>query len=99
MLKRYLSSLTKPVWLRGEPLKPLCWVAASQRIRAAKLKGSSVALPAADSPLFVNCLWLGFGGEFLEARIIPERIEHRIKPEQGRSERRSGECAKVRDGE
>jgi hypothetical protein len=27
------------------------------------------------------------GGEFLEARIIPERIEHWIEPEQSRSER------------
>src|SRR5437879_651457 len=26
--------------------------------------------------------------EFLEARIIPERIEHRIEPEQRRSQRR-----------
>lgn len=26
-------------------------------------------------------------GEFLEARIVPERIEHRIEPEQRRSER------------
>jgi hypothetical protein len=29
----------------------------------------------------------GGGGELLEARIIPERIEHRIEPEQRRSER------------
>jgi hypothetical protein len=29
----------------------------------------------------------GRGGEFLEARIIPERIEHWIEPEQRRSER------------
>ena len=28
-----------------------------------------------------------FLAEFLEARIIPERIEHRIEPEQRRSER------------
>ena len=27
------------------------------------------------------------GGEFLEARIIPERIEHRIEPEESRSKR------------
>ena len=33
--------------------------------------------------------------EFLEARIIPERIEHRIEPEQRRSEWRSY-CATVR---
>jgi hypothetical protein len=30
--------------------------------------------------------------EFLEARIIPERIEHRIKPEQCWSERYSGQA-------
>ena len=29
----------------------------------------------------------GRGDEFLEARIIPERIEHRIEPEQRRGER------------
>src|SRR6266446_3249799 len=29
----------------------------------------------------------GRGGEFLETRIVPERIEHRIEPEQCRSER------------
>ena len=34
-------------------------------------------------PLF-RCFRLG---EFLEARIIPERIEHRIEPEQRGSER------------
>ena len=28
-----------------------------------------------------------FLAEFLEARIIPERIEHWIEPEQGRSKR------------
>jgi len=28
-----------------------------------------------------------FGGQFLEARIIPKRIEHRIEPEQRGSER------------
>jgi len=32
-----------------------------------------------------GCGWLG---EFLEARIIPERIEHGIEPKQRRSERR-----------
>jgi len=31
------------------------------------------------------CWW--FGREFLKARIIPQRIEHRIDPEQRRSER------------
>src|SRR5205814_7485665 len=33
------------------------------------------------------CRFRRFGGdEFLEARIVPERIEHRIEPEQSRSE-------------
>jgi hypothetical protein len=42
----------------------------------------------------------GRGDEFLEARIIPERIEHWIEPEQRRSERRAHtHCATVRDGE
>ena len=36
--------------------------------------------------LFIRCLRFVFA-EFLEARIIPERIEHRIEPEQRRSER------------
>ena len=36
-------------------------------------------------------------GEFLEARIILERIEHRIEPEQRRSERHVFvECARAR---
>ena len=34
--------------------------------------------------LLFRCFRLG---EFLEARIIPQRIEHRIEPEQRRSER------------
>src|SRR5678815_3926421 len=33
----------------------------------------------------------GRGDEFLEARILPERIEHSIEPEQRRSER-PGSC-------
>jgi len=37
----------------------------------------------------------GRGGEFLEARIVPERIEHRIEPEQRRSERATRESAIV----
>jgi hypothetical protein len=37
--------------------------------------------------------------EFLKARIIPERIEHRIEPEKGRSERAPRERAGVRDRE
>ena len=31
-----------------------------------------------EAPLFVNCFQLRFGGEFLEARIIPERIERAL---------------------
>jgi len=38
--------------------------------------------------LFVRCLRRGRLGELLEARIIPERIEHWIESEQRRSERR-----------
>ena len=38
-------------------------------------------------PLFVRCLRRGRLGEFLEARIIPERIEHWIELEERRSER------------
>jgi hypothetical protein len=34
--------------------------------------------------------------EFLEARIIPERIEHWIESQQRRSERGRGQCAIVR---
>jgi hypothetical protein len=41
-----------------------------------------------------------FLAEFLEARIVPQRIEHWIEPEQRRSERRAHtHCATVRDGE
>jgi hypothetical protein len=39
--------------------------------------------------LFVRCLRREICGELLEARIIPERIERRIEPEQRRSERRT----------
>jgi hypothetical protein len=38
--------------------------------------------------LFVRRLRRFRPGEFLEARIIAKRIEHRIEPEQRRSERR-----------
>src|SRR6266567_3740059 len=38
----------------------------------------------------------GRGGEFLEARIIPERIEHRIEPEQRRSQQHVYQRALVR---
>ena len=43
----------------------------------------------------------GRGDEFLEARIIPKRIEHRIEPEQRGSERGSAErqFTNVRDRE
>jgi hypothetical protein len=41
-----------------------------------------------------------FLAEFLEARIIPQGIEHGIEPEERRSERDGpGHCAKVRDRE
>src|SRR5438046_7016079 len=40
-----------------------------------------------------------FLAEFLEARIISERIEHWIEPEQGRSERDRNESARVRHRE
>jgi hypothetical protein len=39
--------------------------------------------------LFFSRFWRRPGGEFLEARIVPERIEHWIEPEQSRSERRN----------
>ena len=54
--------------------------------------------PAARAPQLL--LRRGRGDEFLEARIISERIEHWIEPEQRRSERRAHtHCATVRDGE
>ena len=47
----------------------------------------------------VNSLWLLFA-EFLEAWIIPERIEHRIEPEQRGSEGHAlSQCAIVRNRE
>jgi hypothetical protein len=45
--------------------------------------------------LFLRCLGRGQLGEFLEARIIPQLIEHWIEPEQRGSERLSY-CAVVR---
>ena len=39
-----------------------------------------------------------FLAELLESRVAAQWIEHWIEPEQRGSERRSGECAKVRDG-
>ena len=38
----------------------------------------------AGSTKFMQALFLR--GQFLKARIVPERIEHRIEPEQRRSE-------------
>src|SRR5205814_2625270 len=39
--------------------------------------------------LFVRCFRYGRAGEFLETRIIPERIEHWIEPEQSGSQWRN----------
>jgi len=39
------------------------------------------------SEKFALMFWCFRLGEFLEARIVPERIEHRIEPEQRGSER------------
>jgi hypothetical protein len=50
----------------------------SQVFRGANLKKSILSL------CFV---WRGRGDKFLETRIVPERIEHWIEPEQCRSER------------
>jgi hypothetical protein len=46
--------------------------------------------------LFVRRFRRGRGDEFLEPRILPERIEHRIEPEQRRSERPGSQCARAR---
>src|SRR5438876_996340 len=56
------------------PCKPICGVTSYRDY-----------LPAAI--LFVCHSRRGRGHEFLEARIIPERIEHRIEPEQRWGER------------
>ena len=45
-----------------------------------------IHLPARGSRL--NSLWFFFA-EFLEARIVPKGIEHRIEPEQRGRERRA----------
>jgi hypothetical protein len=45
--------------------------------------------------LFIRCLRFVFA-EFLEARIIPERIEHGIEPEQRGSERYVSSHARIR---
>jgi hypothetical protein len=50
--------------------------------------------------LFLPQFWRFRGDEFLEARIIPERIEHRIELKQRGSEWRVGtQCATVRNRE
>ena len=53
--------------------------------------------PAARAPELL--LRRGRRDEFLEARIVPQRIEHWIEPEQRGSERRARHCATVRDRE
>ncbi len=60
------------------------------------------AILATASKLWLNLFGregLLFLTEFLETRIAAQWIEHGIEPEQCGSERRSGECAKVRCGE
>jgi hypothetical protein len=42
---------------------------------------------AAGTAASTNLFRRWFGGEFLETRIVPERIKHRIEPEQRGSER------------
>jgi hypothetical protein len=49
-----------------------------KRFRPIRVSRFSVAL-------FVRRFRRGRSGEFLKVRIIPERIEHGIEPEQGRS--------------
>jgi len=53
---------------------------------AVHLSGKKIA-GARRVVLFVRRFRCGRGGEFLESRIVPERIEHRIEPKQGRGER------------
>jgi hypothetical protein len=51
-------------------------------------------------PRILPPLWLLLFTKFLETRIIPERIEHRIEPEECGSERHScSKCPSVRYGE
>jgi len=50
--------------------------------------------------LFVRCVRHGRLGEFLETRIVPERIEHRIELGQRRSKRLvQSQCTLVRGRE
>jgi hypothetical protein len=44
----------------------------------------TIAISRFSAALFVRRFRCGRGGEFFEARIISERIEHRIEPEQRR---------------
>jgi hypothetical protein len=53
------------------------------RLKPHRLHKSRVAEPQIGAAL----LRRGRSEEFLESRIIPEWIEHRIQPEQGRSKR------------
>ena len=55
-------------------------------IQCGRVSGSSAArlLALIAAVLFVCRLWCFRLGEFLEARIIPKRIEHWIEPEQCR---------------
>jgi len=62
-----------------------------QTASASFCKWGAKIFPDRTVALFVRCFRRTRGGEFLEARI-----KHRIEPEQRRSERGSGECAKVR---
>ena len=56
------------------------------RKRAEFVSQSFSVSSSALNSLLVRRDLLVTGGEFLETRIIPERIEHRIEPEQRRSE-------------
>jgi hypothetical protein len=64
------------------------------RDRPSTLSGKKIA-GARRVVLLVRRFRCGRGGEFLEARIVPERIEHRIEPEQRRSECATRESAIV----
>jgi hypothetical protein len=82
-------------------------ICASSCLSASVICGSicasaSVSRSCATLHLYFRILPLcvdlsGRGDEFLEARIIPERIEHRIESEQRRSERQVFvQCARAR---
>src|SRR6266480_1572610 len=53
---------------------------------------------AADTAASTGLLRLGFRDEFLETRVTPERIKHRVEPEQRRSKelRAHSQCASIR---